>query len=228
MGIVVRGIVPFRVLYVCAANVCRSPTAALLTRRLLGPEAMASGIEVVSAGTNAADGVHWCRQAASWLSSGPDQDEFRSSHRSHRVTSEELDSADLVMTADRGVRSAIRSIRPRAAGRSFTIREAAALSATVRLQQIQRVEEPMLVDDALRWLVEEMDASRGRVRLGPLDDHPEPRGWWRRYEIHSPLDLADAHSGARVKHGPMFRELASAVRDWTGVVNELLEATTGH
>jgi protein-tyrosine phosphatase len=43
--------VPFRVLFVCSGNICRSPTAEAVLRRLVDEAGLASEIEVDSAGT---------------------------------------------------------------------------------------------------------------------------------------------------------------------------------
>jgi protein-tyrosine phosphatase len=220
--IVVRKSVPFRVLYVCAANVCRSPTAALLTQRLLGPEATSSGLEVRSAGTVAVEGAAWCSRAASWVGNSHDGDGFRDAHRSRRIGGDDIDCANLIMTADRQIRSTLLSSRPQATARTFTIREAAALAGPIRPEALRGLGDQASLDDVLGRLVEEMNASRGRIQVGPVPADRDRHRWQRRSGTHSPYDIADAHGPERVKHTRMLRELASAVRDWTATVHEIL------
>ena len=85
---------PLRVLFVCTANICRSPYLELRARQLLGPDA---GVEVSSAGTHGFDAspVSDTMEAefARW---GTEVDGFRS----RPATGEMVDEADLVLTAE--------------------------------------------------------------------------------------------------------------------------------
>ena len=76
-----------KVLYVCTANICRSPLAAGLLRQAAVP-----GVQVASAGTRAVVGAPGC--------SVP-------SHRSSPLSREAIAWADLVLTAARDHQGAV-------------------------------------------------------------------------------------------------------------------------
>ena len=106
---------PIRVLFVCTANICRSPYLELRARQLLGPD---SGVEVASAGTNGFDAepVSDTMEAefARW---GTDTSVFRS----RRVTGALIDEADLVLTAEAAHRTRLLEERPAAFRKIFTL-----------------------------------------------------------------------------------------------------------
>ena len=85
---------PLRVLFVCTANICRSPYLELRARQLLGPD---SGVVVTSAGTRGFDDepVSDTTEAefARW---GTEVEGFRS----RPATGEMVDEADLMLTAE--------------------------------------------------------------------------------------------------------------------------------
>ena len=92
----------FSVLFVCTGNVCRSPVAELVTRRLLadnfGPEE-ATRFAVSSAGTHAAVGEPMDPLSRAELADmGVDGDEV-SGFRSCPVTANVIQAADLILTA---------------------------------------------------------------------------------------------------------------------------------
>ena len=107
---------PLRVLFVCTANICRSPFMELLTAHLAG-----GGIEASSAGTHGfaghpMDGA----MAASLLRHGiPAQqvDDFRS----RPLTADLVAAADLVLTAESSHRRHIVEEEPAAAPKVFTL-----------------------------------------------------------------------------------------------------------
>ena len=110
----------FNVLFVCTGNVCRSPVAELVTRRLLvdkfGPEE-AARFAVSSAGTNAVLGEPMDPLSRAELAdAGLDGDEA-TDFRSRPVTVEAIEAADLILTADRTHRSAVVQLAPSALAR---------------------------------------------------------------------------------------------------------------
>ncbi len=106
---------PIRVLFVCTANICRSPYLELRARQLLGPD---SGVEVSSAGTQGFDSspVSDTMEAefARW---GTEVDAFRS----RAATGELVDAADLVLTAEAAHRTRLLEERPAAFRKIFTL-----------------------------------------------------------------------------------------------------------
>ncbi|HEY3529255.1 MAG TPA: adenylyl-sulfate kinase [Nocardioides sp.] len=106
---------PIHVLFVCTANICRSPYLELRARQLLGPD---SGVEVSSAGTQGFDAepVSETMEAefARW---GTDTTSFRS----RVATGDLVDRADLVLTAEARHRTWLLEDRPAAFRKIFTL-----------------------------------------------------------------------------------------------------------
>jgi sulfate adenylyltransferase len=111
---------PIRVLFVCTANICRSPYLELRARQLLGDD---SGVEVSSAGTRGFDAepVSDTMEAefARW---GTDTTGFRS----RLLTGALVDQADLVLTAEASHRTRLLEERPAAFRKTFTLGQFAA------------------------------------------------------------------------------------------------------
>jgi protein-tyrosine phosphatase len=111
---------PFRVLFVCVGNVCRSPVG----ERLLAARLPRDRFEVSSAGVSAMVGYSMSRYAAEELRSyGGDPTGFAA----RQLTPDLLDRSDLVLTATREVRSQVLAEAPAALRRTFTVLEFAAL-----------------------------------------------------------------------------------------------------
>ncbi|MGB8652823.1 MAG: hypothetical protein WCD35_19415 [Mycobacteriales bacterium] len=112
----------FRVLHVCTGNICRSPLAEHLMRaglqERLGPAA--ADFVVESAGTWGHTGAGMEPFALSTLAAfGVDGASFRA----RELVAEHVAGADLVLTATRDHRAAAVVLHPRAAARTFTLRE---------------------------------------------------------------------------------------------------------
>ena len=106
---------PIRVLFVCTANICRSPYLELRARQLLGP---AAGVEVASAGTRGFDASPVSdTMAAEFERFGTDTASFRS----RIVTDVLVDDADLVLTAEAAHRTQLLEDRPTAFRKIFTL-----------------------------------------------------------------------------------------------------------
>jgi protein-tyrosine phosphatase len=112
---------PFRVLFVCVGNVCRSPVG----ERLLASRLPADRFEVSSAGVGAMVGYAMSRYAAEELRAfGGDPTGFAA----RQLTTDDLQDSDLVLTATRRLRSQVLAEVPGALRRTFTILEFAALT----------------------------------------------------------------------------------------------------
>jgi sulfate adenylyltransferase len=106
---------PIRVLFVCTANICRSPYLELRARQLLGPD---SGVEVSSAGTRGFDAEPVSdTMEAEFARFGTETESFRS----RLVTGELIDHADLVLTAEAAHRTRLLEERPAAFRKIFTL-----------------------------------------------------------------------------------------------------------
>lgn len=198
-----------RVLYVCTANICRSPSAAALLRDAVSTHPELGGIEVQSAGTHAWDGAPGCGEAPALAGRAE-------SHRSQTLTAELVAWADLVLTAERDHRAAIVSLDPAARSRTFTMIQGGLIAdwlvgsgmveaarAPGRLHHLNegdpRGRVGLLPEDRSerwRWVVEELDAGRGLARAEEAPPQGT-RGRWRRARsapppIHSD-DVPDPH-----------------------------------
>ena len=114
---------PLKVLFVCTANICRSPYMELATRRLLGE---GSGIAVSSAGTHG-----FTDRAMSGEMIGGYEPEA-ASFRSRRATIELVEEADLVLTAEASHRTYLLEETPGAFRKVFTLGQFAAAAAGLR------------------------------------------------------------------------------------------------
>jgi protein-tyrosine phosphatase len=146
----------FRVLHVCTGNICRSPMAERLMRsgleNRLGADAARFVVE--SAGTWGHSGSPMEPHAIITLAAyGIDGADFRA----RELVAEHVADADLVLTATREHRAAAVVLQPRAAARTFTLRELARLAGAVeRLEAtdpVERAHELVRVAAGKRGLV---------------------------------------------------------------------------
>jgi len=120
----------FRVLHVCTGNICRSPMAERLMRSGLESRlgADAARFELRSAGTWGHSGSPMEQHALTTLGLfGVDGSDFRA----RELVAEHVATADLVLTATREHRASAVVLQPRAASRTFTLREFARLTSAV-------------------------------------------------------------------------------------------------
>ncbi len=160
----------FRVLHVCTGNVCRSPMAEHLMRAGLASRLgeQAARFLVESAGTWGHTGSPMEPYAHSILDRhGVDGRDFRA----RELIAEHVAGADLVLGATREHRAAAVVLQPRAASRTFTLREFARLVTAVDPAALPTGD----VVDRARALVSAAAAKRGlvppdRPRDDDLDD----------------------------------------------------------
>jgi protein-tyrosine phosphatase len=152
----------FTLLFVCQANLCRSPMAERLARLRLERDA-GSGVRVVSAGTRALEGSRMHPVAMQVLAErGADTSEFVS----RQVTEKVLDRADLVLTATRHQRAVCVSMVPEMVGVTFTLRQFGRMVAATH-----RGERGDTGPDALRERMRAASAGRGRLQpVAPEED----------------------------------------------------------
>ncbi|ATO17608.1 low molecular weight phosphatase family protein [Micromonospora sp. WMMA1998] len=152
------------VLFVCHANMCRSPMAEFIARRLLAD----LPVVVTSAGTDAVDGAAMHPYAVE-VAAGTGAD--AAAFRTRRLRPEHLAGAALVLTATRRQRSACTALAPAALTRTFTLRQFARLAAAA---------EPAgaTADTPLRAAVAAAVRARGRMQPAApgADDLRDPIG----------------------------------------------------
>lgn len=222
---------PFRILFACSANVCRSPAAAVLATQALSRVSIGD-IVIESGGVDAVPGRPFCPNAARWL-----QDRYRVIRLPERearpIDASMILGSGLLLAADRLVCATILRQVPTCRPRLFTMREAAALAAAVtgsvaqgagstgRSVVIDGVTRPSAAHtraERLSWLVDEMDAARGRV---PMPHGRRGRIVGRRTRV-PPLDVPDVHTGVGVSHRQMFGVLAPTIGAWMESVQRVL------
>lgn len=153
----------FRILTVCTGNICRSPLAETLLRHVL----QRLPITVASAGTHALVDQPMTEQnqriaADLGVTDG-------ANHRARQLVADHVRDADLVLALSREHRKQIVEMLPRAARKTFTLREFARLSEAFEASHpnLSVIEDP---GARMRTLVQELAQSRGTV-LAP--EHPE-------------------------------------------------------
>ena len=159
----------FDILIVCHANLCRSPLAEGLARRLFDETFGPDAVTVASAGTHGWDGSPMHQGSAQVLAEcGVPADAFVSRTVDARI----LNGSDLVLTAAREQRAACVTLAPATVGRTFTLRQfaryAAAVQPAAHLQTGTATER-------MHALVKEVARVRHLVPLGE-DDLADPMG----------------------------------------------------
>ncbi len=156
------------ILMVCTGNVCRSPAAEHLLRSALGP-----GRAVVrSAGTRALVGHPVDAPMRRLLVEAGCQPE---GFTARRLTAADIAGADLVLTAERGHRTAVVELCPAALRRTFTLLEFADMASLAVAAAGDDLPGPG-VAQRLPWLLEQIPAARARRVLPAADDVPDPFG----------------------------------------------------
>ncbi|PZM92663.1 MAG: low molecular weight phosphatase family protein [Actinobacteria bacterium] len=164
-------------LFVCHANVCRSPMAEYLAREMLAQALGGDGasVPVSSAGTHAVPG-HAMHPHAAQLAAERAID-IRG-FRSRPITPEDLVNAGIVLTATREQRSACVAMAPSVIRRTFTLRQFSRLvtAAVERGWRVADADQP----PPARISALVTAAGRARALVQPVraseDDLPDPIG----------------------------------------------------
>jgi protein-tyrosine phosphatase len=196
---------PFRILYVCIGNVCRSAFAERLTRREIErrPAFRPRRVQVSSAGTRARTGelMHPYTARLLWTWSADP-----AGFVSRRLTPALLRDTDLVLTATGQERDDVVGLLPATLRRAFTVNEFARLATRVDEPPGRRGDDAA---DRARRVVAAALALRGRVPV----DAPLPDGSPVPDDIADPAHTLDA-----------FNECGSAIdRAVRTVVHALFE-----
>ncbi len=161
-----------RVLFVCTANICRSPSAQWLLRdAVAGSPELTGRVEVRSAGTHALAGAQGCPVAAPMTDHWAD-------HRAAPLTRELTAWADLILPMAREHRTAISELDPSTRSRTFTLRQAGRTADWVR-QSGATLSAPDGAPLTARGLVAELDALRGHLPTLDPAQQPSPPPRWR-------------------------------------------------
>ena len=190
---------PFRVLFVCTGNICRSPLAEALGRAFLaermGTKA-SSLVHLESAGIRAVVGSAMHPDSALVLAGlGGDPDGFRS-----RQFEPEMAAADLVLIMTREQRRLLLERAPKALTRTFTVREAADLAERVADEMPGRT-----FHERARALVTALAGARSGRHGSDADDVPDPIG--QDVEVHA--EVGEIIAGALL---PLLTRIAALTR----------------
>ena len=193
-------------LFVCKANICRSPGAAAIFRHRLREYQQDGLVAVRSAGTDADPGQPSCPSALRAVGRSV-PDEFGLAERtSVKLQPGMLERATLVLAADRETSASALRMAPSVRPRLFTMVEAARLASFVldgSERQTEPVATPELVTirprpaaspaNSIRWFTTEMNAARGQLPV----PHEARGRWWRSKTSPGWNDeVPDAHQGA--------------------------------
>jgi protein-tyrosine phosphatase len=172
-------VAPFSVLHLCMGNICRSPIAERLTvlaaRNLVGDKADEL-LHVHSAGTGGWHVGEPMYPSASRLvlSRGGSVDGFAC----RRLSPDDIESSDLILTATAEQQRAVVSRRADAADRTFVLGEFGRLLPSVALDDLPPFAP---AEDAVYArgcaLVAAVDALRGGLPPRPADDLDDPWGY---------------------------------------------------
>ena len=98
-----------RILFVCTANICRSPTAEAFLRKCVAEADLSGAIEVSSCGISESHlGAHPPQSA---VDCAQDRGCDISAHRARQIRAADLDQFDLVLAMDRGQLNWLRRLR---------------------------------------------------------------------------------------------------------------------
>lgn len=143
---------PLRVLFICTANICRSPYMELRARAML---AGSTDVEFTSAGTHGFRAHHVDATMGVVLADRGIDDEAAEAFASRRLTRDMINEADLVLTAEASHRAFVLEEVPGAFRKAFTLGQFA--------ESIERV------DPALRGAA--LVTAAGHRRAGAVDAH---------------------------------------------------------
>lgn len=187
----------FTILVVCSANVCRSPMMVAMLRQQLAGSDIVGSISLTSCGEHAWTNLATCKEIAGEDLLSPDEAQHLQHHRPTQLTRGRAENVDLILTADRSIRSSVVRLVPGMHDRTFTVREAALLASHAMVSALIPVHPT--ADDAMHWLTTEMNASRGLTRLPGVARYRRTFLPWPKLSVHS-HDIPDAHSDGPVPH----------------------------
>ena len=193
-------------LTICSANICRSPLAVAVLEHALTAQGLNHRITLRSRGMDVDEGQRFCELALQVARSNGVWTKLADSHRATALEPRDLYAAELILAADRSVRSRVIKLDPRAGERTFTFREAAALARLVAVDDQDRPHD-------LSGFAAALNDNRGLIDL-PALERPSSLPW-HRLRLHA-YDVPDAHLDPHISHRVVYRTLVPAVQELAG------------
>lgn len=195
-----------RLLFVCAANVCRSPLMQFEFSGLVAADGGSGEWRLQSAGAHVAGSLPVCSVVDEILVRDGVAHDDVAAHRSRQIDADLIEDADLVITASLAERAVVARLVPTARERTFTLREANVLSADVTGAA------------SLDELAVELNKRRAYGLL------PTARTGWSFGRPH-PLDIPDDHGSRAPKHAGTLSAARAYIRTFhTQLSRALAEA----
>jgi protein-tyrosine phosphatase len=100
---------PFRVLFVCMGNICRSPAGEIIFRQLVAAAGRSADIEIDSAGTL---GAHHGEPPDARMAATLQRNGYTIAGRARQIQAADLGHFDLIVTMDEDNLAAVRALDP--------------------------------------------------------------------------------------------------------------------
>lgn len=204
------------VLFVCAANVCRSPLMELTFRELSGTAE--DSWRVASRGVSVKTSLPMCEVAASLIIE-PESRRRASAHRSVPAVAEEMEQFGLIITASRAERAAVARLSPAARSRTFTLLEATRLGAGLTEAPESVVSTSSERRNTLARYVAHLDAQRG---IGLAPEVPGAHGRAARLLRKATVEVMDLPDRHELRASRHHRRMLDAARGVTAVLHAQL------
>lgn len=204
-----------RVLFVCGANVCRSPFMAYLFTQWMHGTGAQDEWAVVSRGVAFTGEMPLCGRVCQAIAPRPGGEEFVFEHTSRALTAELVSEADIVLTASTVERGAVARICPVARPWTFTLLEAGMLGDS--LASAEQPRDTAAGTRPLRGYAHALHARRGlvgpkRVGLGTL------------FPSRTTLDINDGHVRGGREHRRTLRLVEAGINTFAPQVADFLES----
>lgn len=196
------------ILFVCSANVCRSPLAAAHLAHLLETDHRVADARVASAGVRARPGSAACEAVVVRVGDDPGALKQIGHHRSRRLNTEALMKAHLILTANTEQRGIASGMAPGSHRKVFTLLEAVELGEALHRRWVGNDREgtgsrKAKGTDFGSW-VEALDASRGTLLAGV-----SPRRGRGRTTLRN--DIPDGHVLGNREHRRTLDSVTGAI-----------------
>ena len=192
-------------MFVCAANVCRSPLMAFVLAQQVRDAQRDEEWTITSAGTDVSHAAALCAVDVELIADDPAGEAFAATHTASALEPDMLDEYDVILTASRSERSAVARLRPDLRARTFTLKEAVALGSD-RMLGDQGGDVSSEQGRSLASYAAMLDGRRGRVTWPAV--HPLRARW---FHTPDPRDIPDVHHESSKLHVATLDDVRASV-----------------